>query len=105
TRTGSWAVASPVTITNPGTQASNEGDAVSLQMLDGVPCTSLDWSATGLPFGLAIRPTDGLITGTVAYGAAAGGPYTVTVGGLSTSFIHAISFTWGVSSALALSPL
>ena len=68
------------TVTNPGGQTSNEGDTVSLQIIatdvDGDPIT---YGASGLPPGLAIDSTTGLISGTTAEGAAAGSPYAVTV--------------------------
>jgi uncharacterized protein (TIGR03437 family) len=53
------------TAPNPFTQAS------------GAP--TIAWSATGLPSGLTISATTGLITGTPAAGANTGSPYTVTV--------------------------
>ncbi|MGH8914737.1 MAG: putative Ig domain-containing protein, partial [Acidimicrobiia bacterium] len=45
----------------------------------GTPANTLTWSATGLPTGLSINPSTGKITGTVAVGATAGSPYSVTV--------------------------
>jgi large repetitive protein len=75
-----WYVAPAVTLVNPGPQSSTEGQAVSL----AVPATdatggTLSYSATGLPPGLGIDPDSGVISGAAAAGAAAGGPYTVTV--------------------------
>ena len=77
-----WDVAGPVTVADPGPQSAAENAPVSLQMSasdvdfgGGAPT----WSATGLPPGLAIDPNSGLITGTVAAGAYAAGPYTATV--------------------------
>ncbi|MFN8109208.1 MAG: putative Ig domain-containing protein [Thermoleophilia bacterium] len=81
-------------------RTSGEGDAVSLPLtaLDpDIPDQPLTWSATGLPPGLAIDPTTGVISGTIPVGAAAGGPYTTTVtvtdpGGLSDR----ATFAWTV---------
>ena len=40
---------------------------------------TLTYSATGLPDGLTINPTTGVISGTLTYASAALSPYTVTV--------------------------
>jgi len=78
-----WTVADtnrPPLVTDPGPRTSAEVESVSLLMaaidpeLDG-----FTWSVSGLPGGLAIDPVTGLISGDVAYGAASGSPYTVTV--------------------------
>ena len=73
-----WSVARFV-ITDPGDQNSADNDAVSLQVhgVDNHP-DALTYSETGLPPGLTIS-SGGLIGGTIAATADAGGPYTVTV--------------------------
>lgn len=54
-----------VNVQPPGNQASYVGQSVSLQMVGSGPTGSvLTWSATGLPSGLSINPSTGLITGT-----------------------------------------
>jgi hypothetical protein len=70
-------------LTQPEDQVNAEGDVVNLQMLasdaDG---DALTYSATGLPPGLTIKGSGlnaGKISGTIAAGAAASSPYTVTV--------------------------
>jgi hypothetical protein len=71
-----WTITDPTppTVDNPGDQTNNEGDNVSLQI------TGSDadwWVASGLPKGLSINITTGLITGTVnKYGT---GAYTPTI--------------------------
>jgi hypothetical protein len=61
-----WNV-STLSETNPGTQNNAVGDVVSLQVHDSGLPTGDSWaySATGLPSGLSISPTSGLISGTI----------------------------------------
>src|SRR5206468_12735110 len=65
-------------LTSPGNQTGSEGSSVSLQITatdaDG---DALSYSATGLPAGLSVNPSTGLISGTL--GNQAAGSYTVTV--------------------------
>jgi trimeric autotransporter adhesin len=65
-QTFTWNV-SVLSETNPGTQTNGVGDSVSLQIQDsGLPSgDTWSYSATGLPSGLSISPTTGLITGTI----------------------------------------
>ncbi len=67
-------------ITQPATQSSVRGQTATLaiQALDP-DGQSLTYSATGLPSGLGISPSTGVITGTVDTGAAASNTVTVTV--------------------------
>ena len=66
----------PPVVINPGTQFGTEGDVVSLQVnaTDVDACGGLTYSATGLPPGLSIDPTTGLISGTLPEGSVDGGP-------------------------------
>ena len=93
-------ITSPV-VTNPGNQSNNEGDAVSLAIqatdADGDPLT---YSASGLPLGLSVNATTGLISGTISYSAAetSGGSYMVTISatdGFGTPGSQ--TFTWTVA--------
>ena len=61
-------------------RTSAEGDIVDAQLAGAADADgdALTWSATGLPAGLSISAA-GRVTGTVAYTASAGSPYTVTV--------------------------
>jgi hypothetical protein len=99
-----WTVTSRVILSNPGPQSSAEGDSVSLavQARDAGGAT-LTYSATGLPPGLAISTTTGVITGTVAAGASAGSPYhvTVTAGDGTSTSSQSFSWTVGVVSLTA----
>src|ERR1700722_19154256 len=55
-----------VTVTNPGTQTGTVGTAASLQIhaTDSAAGQTLSYSATGLPTGLSINSSTGLISGT-----------------------------------------
>jgi hypothetical protein len=85
-------------VAGPGNQSSLRGAIVSLQIEgsdpDGQPLT---WSATGLPPGLAMNTSTGLIGGTVALSAAAS--YDVTVAARDALNLGTtITFTWTVTS-------
>lgn len=88
--------AAPV-VTDPGDQSSSEGDAVNLQIVasdtDGDP---LQYSASQLPPGLIIGQANGLITGTIEVGAAAGSPYSVLVTASDGAAIGSASFVWTI---------
>ncbi|HZM77324.1 MAG TPA: Ig domain-containing protein [Candidatus Limnocylindrales bacterium] len=82
-----------VTVTNPGNQYMYVWDTAALQMRATGGTGTYAWSANGLPPGLTINPSTGLITGT----ARTTGTYTVTVtaaaGIGNTAFTN---FTWNV---------
>jgi hypothetical protein len=87
-----------VTVTNPGNQTGTVGTPVSLQISasDSAPGQTLTYSATGLPTGLSINATSGLITGTPTTAA----NYTPTVTATdSTGASGSASFTWDISSS------
>ncbi|MFE1801968.1 M4 family metallopeptidase [Streptomyces sp. NPDC059517] len=84
-----------VTVTNPGSQSSVVGTAVSLQIsASSTNSGSLSYAATGLPTGLSIS-SSGAITGTPT----TAGTYSTTVTVTdSTGATGTASFTWTVSS-------
>ncbi|WP_217567604.1 M4 family metallopeptidase [Streptomyces sp. GbtcB7] len=88
---------SGVTVTNPGSQSSTVGTAVSLQISASSTNTgSLSYAATGLPTGLSISSSTGAITGTPT----TAGTYSTTVTVTdSTGATGTASFTWTVSSS------
>ncbi|RPF36132.1 S53 family peptidase [Streptomyces sp. TLI_185] len=86
-----------VTVTNPGSQSTTTGSSVSLQIKasDSAGAT-LTYSASGLPSGLSISSSSGLISGT----ASTAGTYQVTVTAKdSTGASGSTSFTWTVGSS------
>jgi hypothetical protein len=98
-----WNVASPVTITDPGPQSNTEGDAVALALTatdSNSSGTGLTFSATGLPPGLTISSA-GDITGQIAPGAAATGPYTVTITATDGTYSGTLTLAWDVAPAIA----
>jgi len=86
-----------VTVTNPGSQSSTVGTAVSLQIsASSTNSGSLTYAATGLPTGLSISSSTGAITGTPT----TAGTYSTTVTVTdSTGATGTASFTWTVSSS------
>ncbi|MFI7405520.1 M4 family metallopeptidase [Streptomyces sp. NPDC049541] len=87
---------SGVTVTNPGSQSSTVGTAVSLQIsASSTNSGALTYAATGLPTGLSINSSTGVISGTPT----AAGTYSTTVTVTdSTGATGTASFTWTVSS-------
>jgi hypothetical protein len=89
--------ANKVSIISPGNQASTVGAAVSLQVqADDTATGTLSYSATGLPAGLSISSSTGVISGTPS----TAGSSTVTVTGTDSSGPSgSASFAWTVSAA------
>jgi hypothetical protein len=87
-----------VTVTNPGNQTGTVGTAVSLQITatDSASGQTLTYSATGLPAGLSINSSTGLISGTPT--TAASSSVTVTAED-TTGATGSASFTWTISAA------
>ncbi len=97
-----WKVTIPFGLLNPepvnssGTQVplqNNESDTVSLQMAPVAGYTASNYSASGLPTGLTINPTTGLISGTIDPRGA--GNYTVKVqANDSQGQLASVTFSW-----------
>jgi len=86
-----------VTVTNPGNQSTYQHGQLKLQVhgssSGGNPLT---WSATGLPGGLTINSTTGLVTGDIK---AAPATYSVTVTATDTTNASgSSSFSWKVKA-------
>jgi len=88
----------PVTVTNPGNQTGTVGTAASLQIhaTDSAAGQTLSYSAAGLPAGMAINASTGLISGTPT--AAASNTVTVTVKD-GTGATGTASFAWNISGS------
>jgi hypothetical protein len=89
--------ANKVSIISPGNQASTIGTAVSLQVqAEDTATGTLSYSAAGLPAGLSISSSTGVISGTPT----TAGSSTVTVTGTDSSGPSgSASFSWTVSAA------
>lgn len=99
--TGAWSTARIIQVTseilpvmtNPGTQTVAQGAAVTLPMAADARGSTLSFSASGLPAGLFIHPTTGVISGSAT---AVPGTYrsavTVTAAGRSATVV----FNWEV---------
>ncbi|HEY2160708.1 MAG TPA: Ig domain-containing protein, partial [Solirubrobacteraceae bacterium] len=86
-----------VTMTSPGNQSNTVGNTVSLQIhaSDSASGQTLTYSATGLPAGLTINGSTGLITGTTT--TAVVSSVTVTAKD-TTGAAGSATFTWTVTS-------
>jgi len=87
----------PPTVTNPGTKTNAVGDSVSYQIgasdPDGDAITS--YNATGLPIGLSVNTSTGLISGTTT----TAGTYDVTISATdSNGATGSTAFTWNVAA-------
>ena len=87
-----------VSVTSPGNQTGTVGTAASLQVhaSDSASGQTLSYSATGLPAGLSINSSSGLISGTPT----ASGTSNVTVKATDTTGASGTaSFTWTINSS------
>ncbi|MGD0066813.1 MAG: putative Ig domain-containing protein [Streptosporangiaceae bacterium] len=98
--TFTWTVgsaANTVTVTNPGSQAGTVGTTASLQISasDSASGQTLSYGATGLPAGLSIGSSTGLISGTPT----TAGTYSVTVTATDTTGASGnATFSWTIGS-------
>ncbi|MCA2215346.1 putative Ig domain-containing protein [Jidongwangia harbinensis] len=94
--TFAWTVYARPTLVSPGNRTTYTGDPVSVSVPATGGRTPRTWTATGLPGGLTIGPSTGVITGTsLPAHQQAALPVTVTVtdaGGQTAS----VTFTWRV---------
>ena len=78
-------------------QTSAENAAISLAVVASDPDgDALTYSATGLPEGLSLSPTTGVISGTLSYTSA--GTHAVTVTASDGTLSGTASFTWTVTN-------
>jgi hypothetical protein len=94
---GGGTTTNTVTVTNPGSQTSTVGTAASVQVgaTDSASGQTLTYTASGLPAGLSINSSTGLISGTPT----TAGTSNVTVTATDTTGADGTaSFTWTVNS-------
>ncbi|MGO9956511.1 MAG: putative Ig domain-containing protein [Solirubrobacteraceae bacterium] len=92
-----------VSVANPGSQKSSVGQSVSLQMsaTDAASGATLTYTAGGLPSGLTIASSSGLITGTPT----AAGSATVTVSASDQfGYSGSTQFSWTINAAQSTTP-
>jgi hypothetical protein len=101
TQSFSWTIAAvnrPPTLANPGNQSGAENAVVSLQLVGSDPDGNvLTYGATGLPAGLTVNASTGLISGTLSYSSA--GSYSVIASvsdGIAAPSTQ--SFSWTVTN-------
>ncbi|MEV8524271.1 Ig domain-containing protein [Streptomyces sp. NPDC052000] len=95
---GGGSTGNTVTVTNPGAQSTTVNTAVSLKVnaSDSASGQTLTYSATGLPAGLSINSSTGLISGTVT---TVGNSSVSVTAKDSTGASGSTSFGWTVSTA------
>ena len=84
----------PPALASPGNQSNNVGDKVNLA-INAVDADAGSFIATGLPPGLTINATTGVISGTV--GPLASGVYTVKVSASDGTVVGSVTFSWAIS--------
>jgi hypothetical protein len=82
-----------VSVTNPGNRTGTVGTATSLTLTASGGTGSYTWSATGLPPGLSLNTSTGVISGTPT----AAGTYTVTATATSGGQSGSTTFTWTIN--------
>jgi Bacterial Ig-like domain (group 3)/Putative Ig domain/Calx-beta domain len=105
TQTFVWNVASPLTISSISNQTTTEGTTISTLTVSASGLSGIVYSALGLPTGLKINSSSGAITGTVAPGTAADGPFSVTVVAASGSYSALANFKWTITSPISITSI
>ena len=90
-----------VTLSQPADQTNQVADTVSVGLSatdsGGLPVT---YSASGLPAGLTLNNSSGVISGTIGNNADVGSPYTISVGATDGVVSDSKNFTWTVTSSV-----
>jgi hypothetical protein len=104
-QTFTWFVSPVVSLNAISDQSNAVGDSVSLAVsASDANNATLSYSATGLPPGVTISSTTGLITGSISLGAESGSPYAVTVTASDGTFSSSLTFNWSVSAVALVNP-
>ncbi|MHB8736881.1 MAG: putative Ig domain-containing protein, partial [Terriglobales bacterium] len=99
-----WTVTPRVSLVNPGNRGDATGDTVSIPVTATSPGGTMSYTATGLPAGVSINSTTGLISGTIATGAASATPYTVTLTASDGTSSSSQIFQWTVAAVYLVPP-
>ncbi len=100
--TFAWTVTDTVSVTSPGDQTDVSGTAITPVGVDATDSGSgqtLTWSATGLPAGLSIEPSTGVLTGTPTTAGASTVTLTATD---SAGYSGSTTFAWTVTNAVTV---
>ncbi|HTZ42218.1 MAG TPA: putative Ig domain-containing protein [Jatrophihabitans sp.] len=93
---GSGGGTGSLSVNNPGSQSSTVGSAASLQLTASGGTSPYTWSATGLPTGLSLNASSGLVSGTPS----AAGTFSVTATAKdATNATASASFSWTVGTS------
>ncbi|WIM95225.1 putative Ig domain-containing protein [Actinoplanes oblitus] len=87
------------TVANPGAQTGTAGTAASKTITASGGTTPYTWAATGLPAGLSINTTTGVISGTPTTAGSSSVTVTATD---ATKRAGQVTFTWTIAAALTL---
>ncbi len=92
-----FTVSQPPTLplNGPGNQSDNEGDTITALQVTSPDPNATGFTATGLPTGLSINPTTGLISGVIDPRGA--NVYSVTIRASDSGLNGSTSFTWTVA--------
>jgi hypothetical protein len=98
-RSISWTVNPyPVTVTNPGSKSNYVTDAASFSIsASDATSGTLSYSTSGLPCGLSVNASTGVVSGTIGSGAATHSPYSVIVTAGDGTYSASQTFTWTVN--------
>ncbi len=94
--TFTWSVTPYVTVNPLADQANNEGDTASMTVTATAPAGTLGFTATHLPPGLGIDLVSGVISGTIAAGAAQAGKYAVQVTATAGIYSTTTALSWSI---------
>jgi SdrD B-like domain/Putative Ig domain len=103
-QTFTWGVAPHLVVVAPATPSNAVGDQVTLQVRVSGAGSNVTFSASGLPDGLSLNASTGLISGTIAPTVESASPYLVTVSATDGTFSNSAAFLWRVSHLLVVSP-